>query len=511
MPQLTRTSSWKELLKYAQVLKSRHLAEAFAADQDRFNKLHLSFGELTLDFSRQRLNAEALKQLCQLAEEQGLKSAIEKLFSGSKLNASEGREALHMALRAKAGANFVVEGRNVMGEVRAELKKALSLAEEVRAGRAKGVNGKTIRNIIHVGIGGSDLGPYLLAEALRDEKAPRIRFLRNVDAGPLQAAMRANPEETYVLVASKTFTTSETMLNARALKEWLGAGAAKQMFALTAAPEKAREFGIPEKNILKFWEWVGGRFSLWSVVSTAAMMAMGAPAFERLLQGGEEIDRHFLETPFDKNLPVVLALIDLWNINLLGARARAVVPYMEALAGWPAYLQQLEMESLGKSVDTDGHALDYATAPFLFGSTGTPAQHAFLQALHQGTETIPAEIILAARDRYGSPAALMALQANALAQADALAFGKQDADAAKACPGNRPSSVIVLKEMSPQAMGQLLALYEHKVFALGILWHLNPFDQWGVELGKQLAGMLEQQLAGKTEASPLIKLLRSSE
>lgn len=515
MPQLTRTSAFKELSRHAGAAKNLHLRDCFAADRNRFNKLHLAFGDLTLDFSRQRMTAETLTLLRALAEEQGIAGEIKKLFSGSKLNASEGREALHMALRAKKDAGFTGEGKNVMGEVKAELAKALALAEEVRAGRAKGASGTTIRNIIHLGIGGSDLGPYLLSEAFKDDKAPHITFIRNADAGPLKTAMKMNPEESFVLVASKTFTTSETMLNAAALKEWLGPGAKQQMFALTAAAEKARAFGIEEKNIFRFFEWVGGRFSLWSVVSAAAMMAMGASAFESLLQGAEEIDRHFQMSPLEKNLPVTLALIDLWNINLLGARARAIVPYTEALAGWPAYLQQLEMESLGKSVDRGGKLINYATAPFLFGSTGTPAQHAFLQALHQGVEMIPAEIILIARDTNASPKHHRMLQANALAQADALALGKDDVDAAKSCPGNRPSSVIVLKELSPHAVGQLLALYEHKVFALGILWHLNPFDQWGVELGKNLAGILEQQLAGQeapgVETPPLIRILRSSE
>ena len=506
MPQLTQTPIWPEILIAAQRLKPVHLRQHFAENPARFDEMSLSVGELFLDYSKQCLRPEPIHLLATCLEQQQFVEQRRALFTGEKVNSSEGRPALHMTLRSSDTqvTNFEVIER--------ERSRALDFAEGLRNKTIKGATGKVIKNIIHIGIGGSDLGPQLLVTALGDTHAPNIVFIRNVDAGPIAKAMAIlNPEETILFIASKTFTTAETMLNANTLLAWIsgavGNDHAKQhVVALTAAPEKAKAYGLSDDRIFRFWDWVGGRFSIWSSIGLPAMAAMGRARSIEFLRGAEMMDTHFMNAPLTQNMPVLLAMLSVWNINVLGYTARAVLPYCEALSQWPAYLQQLEMESLGKSVDRDGNAVGYATSPVVFGMTGTPAQHAFMQALHQGTQIIPAEIILVKQDAHQLVGHHAMLNANGLAQAEALQQGKladeikKDANLSdalinqKTFSGNRPSSTIVLNELSPFAMGQLIALYEHKVFTESVFWNLNPFDQWGVELGKTLAPPIQNAL-----------------
>ncbi len=506
MPQLTQTPIWPEILEAAQRVKPTHLRQLFTAEPKRFEQMSVSVGELFLDYSKQCLLPETIKMLATCLEQQNFTEARRALFAGEKVNSSEGRPALHAALRSsdKQAPNYDV--------IAQERSRALDFAESLRQKTIKGATGKSIKNIIHVGIGGSDLGPQLLVTALGDAQSPNIIFIRNVDAGPIARAIATlNPEETLLFIASKTFTTAETMLNANTLLAWLERAMGKDramqhVVALTAAPDKAKAYGVDEAHIFRFWDWVGGRFSIWSSIGLPAMAAMGQTRFTEFLRGAEMMDKHFIDAPLAQNMPVLLAMLSIWNINVLGFTARAVLPYCEALREWPAYLQQLEMESLGKSVDRDGMAVSYSTSPVVFGMTGTPAQHAFMQALHQGTQIIPTEIILVKNDAHQLSGHHTMLNANGLAQAEALQKGKSVDELKKDAPlsevlmhqkafsGNRPSSTIVLDALSPFAMGQLIALYEHKVFTESVFWHLNPFDQWGVELGKTLASPIQNAL-----------------
>ncbi len=529
MPQLTQTPIWPEILNHAERMKAQHLRQIFAEHPKRAELMSVDVGELFLDFSKQCLLPETLTLLANCLEQQNFIDKRRALFAGEKVNSSEGRPALHMALRA-SGNEF--PNSEVIKQERA---RALDFADALRARTIKGATGKVIKNIIHIGIGGSDLGPQLLTVAFADAQAPNIIFIRNVDAAPIARAMtQCDPQETFLFIASKTFTTAETLLNANTLLAWLekamGKDAARlHVVALTASPEKAKAYGVQDAHIFRFWDWVGGRFSIWSSIGLPAMAAMGKQKFTEMLNGAEAMDKHFVSAPLTQNMPVLLAMLSIWNINVLGCTSRAVLPYCEALREWPSYLQQLEMESLGKSVDRDGKPVSYATSPVVFGMTGTPAQHAFMQALHQGTQVIPAEIIVIKNDAYQLPGHHVMLNANALAQAEALQKGKSanelknDATLSevlvnqKTFSGNRPSTTIVLNDLSPYAMGQLLALYEHKVFTESVFWNLNPFDQWGVELGKTLAtpiqtaleinAAVDSQTSGSTHA--LINRLRN--
>jgi glucose-6-phosphate isomerase len=519
MPLLTQTKLWPDIQKHAEGMARLHLTTLYGQNKARFAACHVRAEDFTLDFSRERVNQETLTLLLRLLEEQGFKDWRAKLFAGKPVNVSENRPALHMALRQGNEGALTAITPELTKDIAEELSRALELAEGVRDGRLKGATGKTIRYVIHVGIGGSDIGPRMLAHVFADEKAPHIHFIRNVDGATLRKTMQACvAEETIVLLASKSFTTAETLRNAETLKEWLahtlgGAGAARHMYALTSGARAAFAFGVPQENILRLWDWVGGRFSVWSVMALPAMMAMGKKAFLEFLQGGRAADQHFLETPEEKNIPVLLALLSVWNLCALGHRARAVLPYAEALADWPAYVQQLEMESLGKSASRDGETIHYPTAPIVFGMSGTPAQHSFMQALHQGNEIIPAEILLITEAQRDLAEHQRMLLANGLAQAEALMRGKK-AEVAKHFPGNRPSTLLVLKRLNPFTLGKLIGFYEHKVFTQAVLCALNPFDQWGVELGKSLADTFARQLAGQeapdADTSGIMALLKET-
>jgi len=456
----TECPSWAALAAHAEQSRAVHLRELFANDRQRSAHLVAEAAGVRYDYSRQRLGAVTLRLLSHLAEERGLAAWREALLSGKVVNTTENRAAWHTALRA---ATPPAEVRDTLGRMR-------KLATEVR--------GRKFRRVVNLGTGGSDLGPRLLADALGDGTLD-VRFAANVDPHDLERAIDgAKPEETLFIVASKTFTTQETMANAEAAKRWGG----RHFYAVSSNVELARKFGVAE--VLPMWDWVGGRFSVCSAVGFAAMCAIGADSFQEFLEGAREVDEHFARAPLEQNIPVLMALVGVWNTNFLGAATHVVLPYANALRLLPAYLQQLEMESNGKRVDHEGRAVDYATAPVLWGAEGTVSQHSFHQLLHQGTQVVPADFIDLGLERN--------LSVNARAQADALAFGTDDPKLPphRQYPGNRPSSMFTLEGCSARNLGRLIALYEHKVFVQGVVWNIDSFDQWGVELGKEMAKKL---------------------
>ncbi|MDH5577134.1 MAG: glucose-6-phosphate isomerase [Betaproteobacteria bacterium] len=467
----TDCPAWAKLAAHAGSARDTPLAALFRDDAQRGAHFGAQAPELRLDYSRQRVGALTLRLLAQLAGERGLAAWRRALFAGEPINVTEGRAVRHSVLRA---------GESAPAEVRAALARMRALA----AGLAG------VRRIVHLGTGGSDLGARLLMDALREQARIDVRFAANIDPLDLARALEgADPAATLVVAVSKTFTTAETLANAQAAKAWLGGRG--RLFAVTANEAAARAFGAAE--VLPMWDWVGGRYSVWSAASFSALAALGADAFEQFLAGARDMDRHFLEAPPEKNVPALLALLGVWNVNFLGAATHCVLPYAHALKLLPAYLQQLEMESNGKRVDREGRALAYATAPVVWGAEGTVSQHSFHQLLHQGTQVVPADFIVA-----GVSAAL---DANAEAQARALAFGTDDPalPAHRQYPGNRPSNTLRLRRVDARALGALIAAYEHKVFAQGVIWNVNSFDQWGVELGKQLAGrILKHENQGRT-------------
>ncbi|HEX5477378.1 MAG TPA: glucose-6-phosphate isomerase [Burkholderiales bacterium] len=458
----TGLKAWTQLAQHAESWRAVTVRELFAADAARSAQFALQAEGVRYDYSRQRLGSMTLRLLARLAEERGFAEWREALLAGREVNDTERRAAWHTALRAGEGAP---------PEVRETLERMKNIVRKIR-------NEKKFRRIVNLGTGGSDLGPRLAADAIGDGTLD-VRFAANVDPRDLGRALEgADPETTLFIVVSKTFTTQETMANAAAARAW----GARHFIAVTASPERARAFGAAE--ILPMWDWVGGRFSVWSAVGLAAACAAGFEAFENFLHGANDIDRHFAAAPLEKNIPVLMALVGVWNANFLGAPTQAVLPYANALRLLPAYLQQLEMESNGKRVDRRGETLDYATAPVLWGAEGTVSQHSFHQLLHQGTQMVPVDFIELNLDAR--------LSANCLAQADALAFGTADEalPAHRRYPGNRPSSLLSLEGATARNLGRLIALYEHKVFTQGVLWNINSFDQWGVELGKQLASKI---------------------
>ncbi len=453
----TECPAWARLLAQAESTRTVHLRDLFAS-----RKLVAEAAGVRYDFSRQRVDAMTLRLLANLAGERGFPEWREALLSGKPINSTENRAAWHTALRA---------GKSSPREVRDTLARMKALVSSIRTE-------KKFRRIVNLGTGGSDLGPRLLADALGDG-ALEVRFAANVDPRDLERALEgAEPKTTLFVVASKTFTTQETMSNAAAAKKW----GAKVFYAVTSNVEAAKQFGANE--ILPMWDWVGGRFSVWSAVGFTAACAMGFDKYQKLLSGAHEIDHHFAQAPLEKNIPVLMALIGVWNSNFLGAATHAVLPYSNALRLLPAYLQQLEMESNGKRVDREGRVLNYATVPVVWGMEGTVSQHSFHQLLHQGTQVVPADFIDLSLEKV--------LSANALAQADALAFGTDDPQlpAYRQYPGNRPSSMLFFEGLNARNLGRLIALYEHKVFTQGVIWNINSFDQWGVELGKALAGKI---------------------
>lgn len=516
MPPLTLTQrpAWKALTAHFENLKNAHLRELFKADPVRNTQFTAQAADLYCDYSKNRITAETMRLLLDLAVECGLKSRIEAMFQGEKLNVTENRAVLHVALRAPEGVQIFTDGVDVVPAVHQVLERMADLANAVRSGQWKGHTGKPICNVINIGIGGSDLGPAMAYQALRyySERRLRFRFVSNVDPSELvEATHDLDPAETLFIISSKTFTTLETMTNARAAREWslarLGdeAAVAHHFVAVSTNAQAVREFGIDEKHMFGFWDWVGGRYSMDSAIGLSTMIAVGPAAFHDLLQGFRAIDEHFRNTPFEKNLPVLMGLIALWYNNFFGAQTVAVLPYSHYLNRFPAYLQQLVMESNGKNVTRGGVRLNYQSAPIYWGEPGTNGQHSFYELLHQGTRLVPCDFIGFCRNLSGSRAQHDMLAANLFAQTEALAFGKTEDEVRaegvpawlaphRTYPGNRPSTLLLAPALTPRVLGQLVAVYEHSVFTQGMIWDIDSFDQWGVELGKALAQKIIPEL-----------------
>jgi len=516
---LTNLPAWKALTAHHKKIKDVTLHELFAADAKRGEKLTASGAGLFLDYSKNRVTDETLKLLLELANESGLKARIEAMFTGEKINITEDRAVLHVALRTPKNAKILVDGKNVVPEVHDVLDKMGAFANRVRSGKWKGHTGKRIKNVINIGIGGSDLGPVMAYEALKhySKREMVFRFVSNVDGIDfVEATQDLNPEETLFIVSSKTFTTLETMTNAQSARDWLLAGlggnpkaVAKHFAAVSTNAEKVAAFGIDTKNMFGFWDWVGGRYSMDSAIGLSTMLAVGPENFGKLLAGFHAMDKHFRTTPFDKNLPVLLGLLGLWYNDFFGAQTVAVLPYEQYLKRFPAYLQQLTMESNGKYVTLRGTKVNYDTGPIYWGEPGTNGQHSFYQLIHQGTRLIPCDFIAFAKTLTPLGRHHDILMANVFAQAEALAFGKTPAQVKsegtpdwlvphRVFEGNRPSNTILADSLTPEALGSLIALYEHSVFTQGTIWQINSFDQWGVELGKALAQAIVPELESPT-------------
>ncbi len=515
---LTKSPAWKALQNNHSEVGGLHLRELFAADPERGRRFAAEACGLYLDYSKNRVTGETMRLLLGLAEERGLRGRIDAMFRGDKINSTESRAVLHVALRAPRGTEITVDGEDVVPGVHDVLDKMASFAERVRSGAWLGHTGRRIRNVVNIGIGGSDLGPVMAYEALKfySDRALRCEFVSNVDSDDFAEAVRAlDPAETLFIISSKTFTTLETMTNAHTAREWVlrGLGGdesaiAKHFVAVSTNAEKVRAFGIDTANMFGFWDWVGGRYSMDSAIGLSTMVAVGPQNFRALLAGFHEMDEHFRTAPLGENLPVLMGLLAVWYADFFDAQTAAVLPYEQYLKRFPAYLQQLTMESNGKSVTLDGQTVDYSTGAVYWGEPGTNGQHSFYQLIHQGTHLIPCDFIGFARTLNPLGRHHDILMANMFAQAEALAFGKTaeevraegTADALvphRVFAGNRPSNTLLAEVIGPATLGKLVALYEHSVFTQGVIWNINSFDQWGVELGKVLAQRIVPELESK--------------
>ena len=519
----TQTNAWKALTQHHAQRKNATIQELFAQEKDRFNKYSLTFNdEILVDFSKNNLTQETLGLLRQLSEECGLVQAKKAMFDGEKINRTENRAVLHTALRNRANTPVLVDGKDVMPDVNAVLAKMKTFCARVISGEWKGYTGKAITDVINIGIGGSDLGPYMVTEALRPYKNHlTMHFVSNVDGTHIAETLKkVNPETTLILVASKTFTTQETMTNALSARDWFLAAAkdpahvAKHFAALSTNAKAVAEFGIDTDNMFEFWDWVGGRYSLWSAIGLSIALSIGFDNFEALLSGAHAMDQHFLNAPLEQNIPTTLALVGLWNTNFLGAQTEAILPYDQYLHRFAAYFQQGNMESNGKYVDRNGNVIrNYQTGPIIWGEPGTNGQHAFYQLIHQGTSLIPCDFIAPAQSHNPLSDHHAKLLSNFFAQTEALAFGKtkeqveaeflkagktlaevEDIVPFKVFTGNKPTNSILLQKITPFSLGALIAMYEHKIFVQGVLFNIYSFDQWGVELGKQLANRILPEL-----------------
>lgn len=526
----TNTQAWKALEVHQSQLANTTIADLFKQEQNRFNDYSLSFeNQILVDFSKNKINQETLKLLRQLAKESTLDEAINAMFTGEKINRTENRAVLHTALRNRSNTPVYVDGKDVMPEVNAVLAKMSAFCDRVISGEWKGYTGKAITDVVNIGIGGSDLGPYMVTEALRPYKNHlNMHFVSNVDGTHIAETLKkVNPETTLFLVASKTFTTQETMTNANSARDWLLAAAkdnsavAKHFAALSTNGKAVAEFGIDTNNMFEFWDWVGGRYSLWSAIGLSIALSIGFDNFEALLSGAHEMDKHFRTAPLEKNIPATLALVGLWNTNFLGAQTEAILPYDQYLHRFAAYFQQGNMESNGKYVDRNGNVIrDYQTGPIIWGEPGTNGQHAFYQLIHQGTMLIPCDFIAPAQSHNPLGDHHSKLLSNFFAQTEALAFGKtkeeveaefvkagksldevKDIVPFKVFTGNKPTNSILVQKITPFVLGALIAMYEHKIFAQGVIFNIFSFDQWGVELGKQLANRILPELADKENVS----------
>ncbi len=515
---LTKRDAWQALEDHSAKIRAQHLRDLFAQDPKRGERMSTEAIGIYLDYSKHRITDETLTLLLQLAKESGLRDSIDAMFKGEKINATENRAVLHTALRAPKGHVITVDGENVVDQVHAVLDKMAQFATQIRRGAWKGHTGKPICNIVNIGIGGSDLGPVMAYEALRHDSQRDLtfRFVSNIDGTDFaEATQDLNPEETLFIISSKTFTTLETMTNAHTARDWAlktlkhPTAVAKHFVAVSTNAEAVSQFGIDTANMFGFWDWVGGRYSMDSAIGLSTMIAIGPDKFHDMLNGFHQMDEHFRTTPFERNLPVIMGLLTVWYNNFFDVQTMAVLPYDQYLKRFPAYLQQLTMESNGKRVTQDGTEVTYQTGPIYWGEPGTNGQHSFYQLIHQGTKLVPCDFIgfLHTLNPIGRHHDL--LMANVFAQAEALAFGKTSQEVqAEGIPeqlvshrtflGNRPSSTILMEQLTPAALGKLVALYEHSVFTQGAIWNINPFDQWGVELGKALAARIIPELEAQT-------------
>ncbi|QOY93534.1 glucose-6-phosphate isomerase [Massilia sp. UMI-21] len=527
-PSLTSTASFQALENHALDAEDWEMRSLFAADPQRFARMSIEAAGLFLDYSKNRLDGRTLELLAALARERGVEARRDAMFAGERINNTENRAVLHTALRAPRGSTLVVDGQDVNADVHAVLDRVRSFTDAVRSGEWLGHTGKPITDIVNIGIGGSDLGPKMAVLALRHYTHPRLRmhFVSNVDGHDIDAAlMQVDPETTLFIVASKTFTTAETMMNAQTARSWFLDRApeealAKHFVAVSTNVEAIKTFGIDPDNMFPFWDWVGGRYSVWSAIGLSVALAVGFGYFSDFLAGAHEMDQHFLSAPVEQNMPMLLALVGFWNREFLDAHSVTIAPYHQDLSRFPAYLQQLDMESNGKSVTREGEPVDTPTCPAIWGEPGTNGQHAYFQLLHQGTDLTPIDFIAALRPAHEMEQHHTALLANCFAQSEAFMKGKTidevRADLVaqglspdeverlaphKTFPGNRPSNTILMERLTPSTLGALIALYEHKTFVQGVIWNVNSFDQWGVELGKVLAKKIEAELAGEAQAA----------
>ena len=520
---IDQSPAWAALRAHHAAVRDLHLRDLFAADAERARRLTAEGAGLFLDYSKHRITADTVPLLLELAKTANVEARREAMFAGKRINVTEGRSVLHTALRLPADARLVVDGHDVAADVHEVLGRMAAFAVRVRDGEWLGHTGRRIRNVVNIGIGGSDLGPAMATEALRhySDRSMRFRFVSNVDGTDLRdAVIDLDPAETLFIVSSKTFTTVETITNATSAREWLlaglggdGAAVARHFVAVSTNAEKVREFGIDTANMFGFWDWVGGRYSMDSAIGLSLMVAIGPDDFGEMLTGFHDMDEHFRSAPLERNMPVLMALLGIWYGDFFGFESHAVLPYSQELSRFPAYLQQLDMESNGKHVRLDGSHVTYATGPIVWGTAGTNGQHAYYQLLHQGTHIVPADLIGFANPTTEVGPHHDLLMANLFAQAEAFAFGKTREEVvaagvpahqvnARVFEGNRPTSVILADKLTPRILGALVALYEHKVFVQGVLWGIDSFDQWGVELGKVLATKINAELVAADDAAP---------
>lgn len=518
--------AWKKLKAHAETAAAWQMRDLFAADSNRFARFSLSAASLFLDYAKNRLNSETLALLMELARQSRVEEKRDAMFAGRIFNNTEHRAVLHTALRAPKSATILFEGKNIVPEIHAVLDQMAAFTEQIHSGKWTGYTGKRITDIVNIGIGGSDLGPRMVCQALRPYHKPdlAVHFVSNVDGHDLDAVLgQIRPETTLFIIASKTFTTLETMLNAHTARNWFLNSAnetdlPRHFVAISTNHEAVSAFGIHPDNIFPFWDWVGGRYSVWSAIGLPVMLALGRDHFAELLAGAHAMDVHFQHAALENNMPVILALVGIWNRNFLNYASVSIAPYLQDLAHFPSYLQQLEMESNGKRVTREGLSVTWATSPVIWGNVGTNGQHAYFQLLHQGTDITPIDFITALKPSHALPRHHAALLANCFAQSEALMLGKT-ADEVKAglkaagmadneiafqvphrtFPGNRPSNTILMNSLKPESLGALIALYEHKTFVQGAIWDVNPFDQWGVELGKVLAKSIQEELENTVE------------
>ena len=522
MSKLKQSELWSSLARHYDEIKHVHMRDLFDKDDSRFEKYSLKLNDILYDYSKNRINDETLNLLLQLVDEVDLSGWIEKMFKGVPINNTEHRAVLHTALRDQGDQPIMVDGCDILPEIREERERVKLLAESIRTRKWLGATNQAITDVVNIGIGGSHLGPLMVTEALRPHTLHDldVHFVSNVDENHINDTLEyLNPETTFFIISSKTFTTQDTMVNAETARQWytdkLGSEECidRHFSAVTSNVERAKKFGITEDNIFKMWDWVGGRYSLWSSIGLSIVIAIGSEKFDELLAGAYEVDQHFRHTPFEKNIPVIMALLGVWYNNFFEAQTMAVLPYDQHLHRFPGYLQQADMESNGKNVDRQGEAVDYTTGPVIFGEIGIAAQHAFFQLLHQGTKLVPADILAPVYSFRCIARHHRALMSNVFAQTEALMRGKTEAEVTaelmadglddaqikqllpyKVFPGNRPTSTILFDTLDAKTLGSIIALYEHKIFVQGVIWNINSFDQWGVELGKQLAKNILHEL-----------------